>query len=145
MRVTRAFLLPALVGAALAFAACAGKGAQNPSRGPAAGPHPTVKKSDASCQSCHVDSDRRLVEAWDAGPHGLNLVQCYVCHGPTGEGFTRTPQPQRCDGCHTREVQSVTNSRGRTQSCFTCHDPHRLDTSGKDNPHAAAQASGAQR
>jgi hypothetical protein len=95
--------------------------------------HPAAA-SDA-CESCHAASTPAVVAEWEGGPHGLNLVKCFVCHGPAGKELARIPAASRCDGCHAAEVASVTPKKGQARSCFACHAPHTLAAEGKENPH----------
>lgn len=123
----------------LALSGCAANRTSGDERADAVSSHKQVVSDDgASCQSCHRESHPEIVAAWSAGAHGLNLVECFVCHGAREAHFIKAPGAQRCDGCHTQYVASVTAPSGETTACFTCHDPHRLETEGKTNPHVIA-------
>jgi hypothetical protein len=104
---------------------------------PSKGGHPTVGEDVAAdaCESCHASATPAVVTEWEGGPHGLNLVKCFVCHGPAGKELARVPAATRCDGCHAAEVASVTPKKGKARSCFACHAPHTLAAEGKENPH----------
>lgn len=114
---------------------------------PAAGTartHPDVapQASDDACQSCHAEATPEIVRAWESGPHGLFLVKCFVCHGSTAGGFTRRPEPRRCEGCHAPQVASATRKVGarapEATDCFSCHEPHGLAARpDRPSPHSA--------
>lgn len=86
------------------------------------------------CSSCH----KKTYAEWKAGPHGVNDVQCTVCHGEVTEsGFTNKPSLSVCEGCHSEKVaqlksDSFMSEKGKT--CVTCHPPHAL----KPHPKVAA-------
>jgi cytochrome c553 len=138
MRRTRLALILALAVFALpALAAPKGK---------AAGKHPKVESDPAvdTCVSCHADATPEVAKDWDQGPHGLALVQCVVCHGSTGKDFAPAPAPERCQGCHPVEADSISRPPGpraaargkRAQRCADCHAPHTLAVAdGKASPH----------
>lgn len=136
-------LLPWL--SALVFAGCAASRVPADERADALTEHPVVKNALDTCQTCHSGSHPEVVDAWTQGAHGLNLVQCFVCHGSTEENFISRPEARRCDGCHAEQLASVTSARGTPQSCFSCHDPHQLSTEKKTNPHQGGGVRGAQR
>lgn len=99
--------------------------------------HPPLGQGGApdACESCHAAATPAVVNDWEGGPHGLNLVKCFVCHGATAKELAREPAASRCDGCHPAEVASVTPRTGKAQACFSCHAPHTLAAEGKANPH----------
>ena len=100
--------------------------------------HPDVSAQRAvqDCHECHRRATPAVVTEWEAGPHGVGMVKCLVCHGSTGADFTRGARSDRCAGCHAAEVASVTPARGKPAICFSCHAPHALGAQGKPNPHA---------
>ena len=100
--------------------------------------HPAVDQglTPDACESCHAEKTPAVVKDWEGGPHGLNLVKCFVCHGATAKDLARAPAADRCGGCHAAELASVTPKKGKAQPCFACHAPHTLAASGKTNPHA---------
>jgi hypothetical protein len=141
MRADRSFSLRGrllLLSTALSFlAACSSTRAAQASGEQAAEGHPQVREPGA-CADCHGGLTPEVVAEWTASKHGLNLVQCLVCHGSTGEDFTRRPAPERCLGCHAVELASLTPPSGAAPSCFTCHKPHSLTVAGDPKrPHAA--------
>jgi hypothetical protein len=100
--------------------------------------HPDVSAERAvqDCHECHRLKTPAVVTEWEAGPHGVGMVKCLVCHGSTGQDFTRVARADRCAGCHAAEVASVTPARGKPATCFSCHAPHALAAPGKPSPHA---------
>ena len=123
----------------LAFAAmlCACVMAADPAPAPAAATapvaaeHPDVDTS-FGCADCHRDTHPEVVAAWNAGPHGLNNVLCFMCHGSIGEDFTMKPSAGRCISCHGEQVETMSRPMMQDKDCFTCHAPHAL------NPHVVA-------
>jgi hypothetical protein len=102
--------------------------------------HPDVGEvgSPDACLACHAEATPEVVKQWEAGPHGLVLVKCFVCHGSVGKDFTVAPGIRRCEGCHPAEFASVAAARGAgPKVCFDCHSPHELGAQGKQNPHPA--------
>ncbi|MFN2442397.1 MAG: multiheme c-type cytochrome [Thermoanaerobaculia bacterium] len=97
-------------------------------KAPAKVEHPEVDETIA-CADCHADIHPEVVQAWYAGPHGMNNVLCFVCHGSTGEDFTIEPTPERCLGCHPQQVATMEHPKMKEKSCFSCHSAHAL------NPH----------
>jgi hypothetical protein len=95
--------------------------------------HPDVG-GDQDCAGCHEQATPAAWRAWEAGPHGLSLVKCQVCHGSTGKDFTMRPAPERCRGCHGAELDSIAPLIQKGVGCFACHAPHTLAAS----PHRAA-------
>jgi hypothetical protein len=109
---------------------------------PANRPHPAVgpEAPGDACRDCHAERTPDVVREWEAGPHGLLLVKCLVCHGSTGKDFARRPDPRRCAGCHADQVASVVPARRGAKpaaDCFSCHSPHSLAAEGGPNPHVA--------
>ena len=102
-------------------------------REPAAA-HTAVDPS-TECATCHAEATPAVVADWNAGPHGMALVKCFVCHGSTGADFAARPASTRCAGCHADKaaVAASTNT-----SCFSCHAPHTLAARGA-SPHGSAQ------
>ncbi|MFN2239590.1 MAG: multiheme c-type cytochrome [Thermoanaerobaculia bacterium] len=98
---------------------------------PAVAEHPEVDTS-FGCVDCHADTHPEVVKAWNAGPHGLNNVLCFMCHGSIGEDFTMRPASGRCISCHGEQVATMSKPMMQGKDCFTCHAPHAL------NPHAVA-------
>jgi hypothetical protein len=117
-------------------------------KGKPAGAHPDVGPDIApdACETCHAEATPAVHREWRDGPHGLNLVLCFVCHGSTGKDFVRVAAPARCEGCHPAEVASVVPAKGKgaakagARGCFECHAPHALSAEGKENPHGARAA-----
>ena len=136
VRLPRGF---AAVAAALAVAVLPGaafgspRGAAPAGKQQAARSHPDTG-GDQDCAGCHEKATPFVWQAWDAGPHGMALVKCQVCHGSTGKDFAPRPAADRCGGCHAAEVDSTAALRKKGVGCFDCHDPHRLAAS----PHRAA-------
>lgn len=79
-----------------------------------------------TCDGCHAEMTPEIYEGWFAGKHGLNNVDCFVCHGSTGEDFSVRVSEERCLGCHARRVESLEAAGFGDTSCFACHPPHRL-------------------
>ena len=85
------------------------------------------------CSDCH----KGLYAEWKAGPHGVNQVDCSVCHGKPAESFTAKPRVSVCEGCHAELVAQLKSDpfmKGKT--CVTCHPPHAL------KPHQKAASAG---
>jgi len=75
------------------------------------------------CSDCH----KGLYKEFNAGPHGVNQVNCIVCHGNVTESFTQKPPVSVCEGCHAERVAQLKSDpfmKGKT--CVTCHPPHTL-------------------
>ena len=105
---------------------------------PAAHPDVDVENGPDACRSCHGEATPEVVKEWEAGPHGLMLVKCFVCHGSVGKDFTAAPRAQRCLGCHAEKLAAVAPARKvGPKACFACHAPHGLRAEGRQNPHAA--------
>ncbi len=141
MRADRSFSLhgrvPLLPAALALLAACSSTRAAQSAGEQGVAQHPKVREPGA-CAECHSSLTPELVAEWTASKHGLNLVQCLVCHGSTGADFTPRPAPERCLGCHALELASLTPPNGTPPSCFTCHKPHALTVAGNQKrPHAA--------
>jgi len=117
---------------AVGLMACAGQ-AQRSAAAPGAA-HPEVDTGLETCASCHAQATPEVAAQWKGGRHGMALVECFICHGSTGQDFRARPGPAGCQGCHPVQVSSVTRD-GRTQGCFQCHPPHGLRTQGKTSPH----------
>ena len=96
--------------------------------------HPDVGETTLTCDACHEQTTPEIHAAWYAGPHGLNGVKCFVCHGSRTERFAVEVPIERCDGCHAAVIPSmkaVAQFAGMEElDCFSCHPPHRL------TPHA---------
>ncbi len=91
-------------------------GAVYPLSGLAADKHPEMGSRD--CLSCHQMASPTVIEEWSASLHGLNLVQCGVCHGDSGD-FLAAPGRERCIGCHSEQVASAAG-----RNCSSCHGAH---------------------
>jgi hypothetical protein len=75
------------------------------------------------CSDCH----KGLYAEWNAGPHGVNQVNCTVCHGNVTESFTAKPPVSVCKGCHAELVaQLKSDPFMQRKTCVTCHPPHTL-------------------
>ena len=75
------------------------------------------------CSDCH----KGLSAEWKAGPHGVNQVDCSVCHGKVTEGFTAKPRVSVCEACHAELVaQLKSDPFMKSKTCVTCHPPHAL-------------------
>ena len=87
--------------------------------------HPDVA-GEQDCAACHRDATPAAFTAWDASPHGVALVKCFVCHGSTGKDFRARPAAAAatCGACHAAQVESV--ARRAVKDCFACHAPHAL-------------------
>jgi len=114
------------------IAAGNGTGAAPSDRTDAAAPtvHPDVGESTETCMTCHADATPELYRRWYESAHGLNNVECFVCHGDRTERFTPAPTTERCGACHSAQLESM-GSLSRWvgmegASCFACHPPHRL-------------------
>ena len=78
---------------------------------------------DQSCSECHAGEN----DVWESGKHGLMGVKCVVCHGDLDKNFVAMPGPERCEGCHSEQVEG--NAEGhkmKQNNCWTCHDGHSL-------------------
>ena len=97
---------------------------------PPAPEHMDVSDSTLTCAGCHADFTPEIHSAWYAGAHGLNSVQCFVCHGSTTERFAVEVPTERCAACHGAQVDSMAElarwSGMEDATCFSCHPPHRL-------------------
>ncbi len=85
------------------------------------------------CSSCH----KKTYAEWKAGPHGVNDVQCTVCHGNVPESVMAKPALSVCDACHAELVAQLKADPFMNQqrkTCVTCHPPHAL------KPHQVASA-----
>jgi hypothetical protein len=138
MRRTVFFALPSV--AALVFLLLTSAGAATPPGDAisqqAAPPHPQVEAGQ-DCETCHREKTPAVVEGWEKGPHGMNSVKCFVCHGSAGDkAFTTRPAMSKCEACHSEQVATMTAPAMKDKTCFTCHDPHAL------NPHKAAVQGG---
>jgi len=91
--------------------------------------HPDVGKS-GECVACHEAVTPEVTKEWFAGPHGLNNVKCFVCHGSTGTNFTKVPDTTRCVGCHADQVVSMSEPMMKGKTCFSCHPNHLLKPHG---------------
>ncbi len=96
------------------------------------GRHPDVGKS-GDCVACHKMVSPQVTKEWFDGPHGLNGVMCFVCHGSTGKNFTRVPDTRRCVSCHEGQVVSMATPMMTGKTCFSCHPNHLL------KPHGAGR------
>lgn len=102
-------------------------------------PHPEVKMGGAeTCASCHAEATPEVAKAWSASRHGIDQVKCFACHGSTGADFCRHPAPARCQACHAREVESVTQGAS-VRDCFACHPSHALLPARGKSPHPPAE------
>ncbi|HZZ83113.1 MAG TPA: hypothetical protein VFE30_01145 [Anaeromyxobacteraceae bacterium] len=102
-------------------------------------PHPQVTMAGAdTCASCHADATPEVAKAWSASRHGIDQVKCFACHGSTGADFQARPAPLRCQACHAREVESVTQGAS-VRDCFGCHPSHALLPAKGKSPHPPLQ------
>ena len=86
-------------------------------------PHKQKIPPGKSCSDCH----KGLYAVWKAGPHGVNDVQCIVCHGNVTESFTAKPKLSVCEGCHADLVaQLKSDPFMKHKTCVTCHPQHAL-------------------
>jgi hypothetical protein len=127
----------ALLLAAGGGAACAASGRSPPAT--TRGVHPDVGASADTCSACHADATPEVARAWRDGRHGLELVECLVCHGSTGADFRLQPEFGSCAGCHPSEVRSVTRAAGGIQDCFSCHPAHALRPVKNSSPHGKTE------
>lgn len=85
-------------------------------------PHQKISPG-RNCSDCH----KGLYPVWKAGPHGVNDVQCIVCHGNVTDSFTAKPKLSVCEGCHADLVaQLKSDPFMKRKTCVTCHPPHAL-------------------
>jgi hypothetical protein len=134
MRRGETALVAAALWTAVALTACA---SSKPAQRGAAAPktsHPEVDTGLGTCAGCHAQATSAVTAQWSGSRHGMALVECFICHGSTGQDFRAHPEPTGCQGCHPVQVSSVTRD-GRTQGCFQCHPPHALRAQGKTSPH----------
>lgn len=92
---------------------------------------------ETTCTGCHAEITPDLHDAWYRGPHGLNNVRCYVCHGSTGSDFRVQVSTGICGSCHPGPVERLAPPAAADavvvqKSCFACHPPHAL------SPHSPA-------
>lgn len=121
------FLAGALLVAGSAGAARPGEGRTTlPPPGTAAqeARHPEVDFEESSCVDCHLRMTRRAVREWEAGPHGVVNVGCFVCHGDGVEEFFLQPPSEICLSCHSD--QAVDFASVPQEGCFDCHAGHTL-------------------
>jgi hypothetical protein len=128
MRRPHALLAAVILAAALPASA----GPAPAKRKPAPGAHPAVP-TEAACRDCHEQATPTSYLTWADGKHGLDLVTCNVCHGSTGADFKRRPGPDRCQGCHPEQAESLAAPHMKGKDCFSCHPAHLLD------PHVTSQ------
>jgi hypothetical protein len=87
------------------------------------------------CSSCH----KKTYAEWKAGPHGVNDVQCTMCHGDVTGSVTNKPPLSVCEGCHSElvaQLKSDSFMNEKRKTCVTCHPPHAL------KPHQKAASGG---
>ncbi len=133
----------ALGGAALLLAALAAGSAgcaapsPRPVRPGGAAAHPEIAEGpNDTCGACHSTASPDVVAAWRAGPHGISLVDCFVCHGAVRGDFRHRPEPGSCAACHPAQVRSVAGADGgEVRDCFACHPPHALRPATGPSPH----------
>ncbi len=113
-----------------------GSGAACAARSLPAARHPALAEEGSSCAECHARATPAAVERWRDGRHGMNLVQCFVCHGTTAADFRTRPDPASCAGCHAAEVATARTAAGAVDDCFRCHASHALRPSADRSPHA---------
>ena len=124
MNIFRAYLFSSVLLVLLASAAAVPAIAQKP--------HNRIPPGK-ECSDCH----KGLTAEWKAGPHGVNQVDCTVCHGKVTENFAAEPRLKVCEGCHGELVAQLKADpfmKGKT--CVTCHPPHALE------PHKKAASPG---
>jgi hypothetical protein len=86
-------------------------------------PHHQKIPPGKNCSDCH----KGLAAEWNAGPHGVNQVDCTVCHGNVTESFTAKPPLSVCGGCHAELVAQLKSDPFMARkTCVTCHPPHAL-------------------
>jgi len=126
----------ALIGAAIALAACAAEGPPGPAgpAGPAGPPGPVAAAADLTCTECH--NDTTLIVSKEAQFRETSV------HG-TGESFVRG-EGTDCAGCHGTEGAKARIAAGLPPhdesvvgivnvspfDCRTCHQIHSTYTSG---------------
>ncbi len=82
------------------------------------------------CVSCHEGK----VKEWEKGPHGLNQVRCFICHGDLEKRFERVAKPSNCVMCHADKVEDL--KKAKKSNCFVCHTGHTLEVKpGSKNIH----------
>lgn len=75
------------------------------------------------CVSCHEAQARD----WEKGPHGLNQVRCFICHGDLEKRFERVADSKNCVMCHADKVEDLKKAK-KFKNCFVCHNGHTLET-----------------
>ena len=84
--------------------------------------HPSVP-ADQACEDCHD----KQAQVWQDSQHGLMGVKCVVCHGDPNKNFVAKPGPERCEGCHSGQVEgTAAGHKMKKRICWTCHDGHSL-------------------
>ena len=106
--------------------ALAGWGIAGPAENPPAHPEVEGAVTADACDVCHKEVTPDVYGDWYESQHGLLNIKCFVCHGSTGEDFTKNPAADRCVGCHADQVETMAVPFMKDKGCFTCHPAHAL-------------------
>ena len=87
--------------------ALAGWGIAGPAENPPAHPEVEGAVTPDACEVCHQALTPEVHGEWYQSQHGMMNVKCFVCHGSTGEDFTKNPSADRCVGCHADQVDTM--------------------------------------
>jgi hypothetical protein len=78
---------------------------------------------EQACSECHSAQN----DVWETGKHAIMGVKCVVCHGDPNRNFVAKPGPERCEGCHSGQVEgTAAGHKIKKRICWTCHDGHSL-------------------
>lgn len=83
--------------------------------------HPE-KMGSKDCIECHVDVTPELTAQWEQSAHGFTGVKCQVCHGDE-KNFAKVPSNDKCEGCHSHQIE---NNTAPKKSCASCHTAHNF-------------------
>jgi len=89
----------------------------------------TVQMGNATCLSCHQDSDHI---GWQGSIHdreGLSCTSCHTIHAEHDPVLAVTSQPQVCYRCHQKVRADFQKASAHPVSqgdmdCSSCHSPH---------------------
>lgn len=106
------------------------------------GQHP-VSMENKSCISCHADTHKDVVDAWQKSMHAKVGVSCSTCHATDAgdvdaksASFIAKPSIETCNSCHAKETADYVAKKhakftGKTQpTCYECHGKHEFTKPG---------------
>lgn len=81
-----------------------------------------VQFGKQNCVDCHKKETPDGYQQWLGSKHGLNSVNCGICHGDANN-YRARPDKSICIGCHSAQVHNMPVNALVT-NCSFCHKSH---------------------